>query len=321
MVPATWDLGLLMLMIVIGSLLGALSVLFRAAPYFLNILILIFLLLGVFWFVLGIKAAIARRALSHLSSDSADWTATIESVLIRAGNVLVDKHRLRPRFNVLTEVARALYTHGERGSIWRFNVPKDTIEKPSPLIMPFEPVPLEAKSAVFQEFTGRRASKTDKWQQAVEVFVSSCGQSLLARGFGYIVLALMLIGLLLVLGQSMLQLIRGEPTSFINVAIIMCVLMAIGLVMRAWQPQQWFLVPGAIVVRSSTWSRSTWDVYVMPQRESVLLYWRRVRQLVVIGPEGTLFSRGAGPLEAEFAMRAFSSPLPPPTTADLSDLN
>ena len=315
-----WDWQMLIIVAVIGGFIGGATVLMPNLPKVFLIFGLVLLGFGGFWFLIGQKASGVRKALQNLPADPNTCRQKIADVIAGSGNVVTDKHPLRPNFNVLTEVARALYHQGERGRIWRFHAPRAEITNPPPLTVPIEPILLRETSETFQEFAGQRVTRSEKTRQMLKAFINTYGHTRVARWLGYLMLAFILFGLFNAVGDAVLKLLRGEPDSLIDVAIYICVFIVLGIFVRAMWPREWFLVPGALVVRTSSWSRSNWDVHVLPRDECVLIYWGRVRQLVVIGPDNQVFSRQATALEAEQAMRAFLSPLSAPTAEELSDL-
>ena len=89
---------------------------------------------------------------------------------------------------------------------------------------------------------------------------------------------------------------------------------------RLWQPEEWYIVPGAVVVRSSAWNSSKWQLHLLERADSVLVYWRDLRFIAIADTTGRSFARPATPVEAEGAIRAWLSPIPPPELKQLSDL-
>jgi hypothetical protein len=89
---------------------------------------------------------------------------------------------------------------------------------------------------------------------------------------------------------------------------------------RLWRPEEWYIVPGAVVVRSSAWNSSKWQLHLLARADSVLVYWRDLRLVAIADTRGRSFTRHATPVEAETAIRAWLSPLPPPKLEQLSDL-
>jgi hypothetical protein len=90
---------------------------------------------------------------------------------------------------------------------------------------------------------------------------------------------------------------------------------------------EWLAVPGGLVVRRGARFRSQWDLHLFDRRKAVLLliappaagaYQRS--WLLIVADEHTCKSRFGAQAEVEGAARAWLSPLPPPSVAQLSDL-
>ena len=84
--------------------------------------------------------------------------------------------------------------------------------------------------------------------------------------------------------------------------------------------EEWFAVPGAIVVRTASLWSSQWRVDVLPKTESTLVFLTDHSIVAIANQDGAAFARTMTPYEITFALRAFRSDLPPPTLEQLSDL-
>jgi hypothetical protein len=89
------------------------------------------------------------------------------------------------------------------------------------------------------------------------------------------------------------------------------------LLWRLWHPRQWLVVPGALVVGTSTWRSARWTLEMFQAREGVLVYWADTRRLAVATRDGRSASVLAPP---DVAIRAWLSPLEPPPVEQFSDL-
>ena len=86
--------------------------------------------------------------------------------------------------------------------------------------------------------------------------------------------------------------------------------------------QQWFIVPGGIVQRKAGWLQSRWKLHLFERRASALCvshWWRKIWAVHVVDAQASA-RRMLTRTEAEFLLRAWLSPLPPPPLERLSDL-
>ena len=113
-----------------------------------------------------------------------------------------------------------------------------------------------------------------------------------------------------------LRLSRGEQVFFGAM-----VLLGIAQFIIRRRREEWYAVPGALIVRDANWWSSSWSVHLFPRTESTLIYWADRKALVVGNQRGESFVRKEmQPYEITFALRAFRSELPPPSLEQLSDL-
>jgi hypothetical protein len=91
----------------------------------------------------------------------------------------------------------------------------------------------------------------------------------------------------------------------------------------AWRfNNQWLLVPGGIVRRSAKSRSSQWKVHLFTRRNAVLLITesRRSNRQICVADATESATTNVTVAEAQLLLRAWLSPLPPPTADQLSDL-
>jgi hypothetical protein len=91
----------------------------------------------------------------------------------------------------------------------------------------------------------------------------------------------------------------------------------------AWRmSQQWLLVPGGLVVRTSSFRRRGWKVHLFVRSRSALVAYRQMKlrwTICVADPEANQMTM-ITPTECHALLRAWLSPLEPPDPDRLSDL-
>ena len=97
-------------------------------------------------------------------------------------------------------------------------------------------------------------------------------------------------------------------------------LIAAMLLWRLYRPAEWWLLPGALLVRTSTWRSDEWTLHVMRRADSVIVYWADIWTLAIASRDGQAFSRRLRQVEAEVAIRAWLSSQPTPAEETLVDL-
>lgn len=86
--------------------------------------------------------------------------------------------------------------------------------------------------------------------------------------------------------------------------------------------RQWLAVPGGIVLRKGKWLKRRWDLHLFDRRKSVLFVYRYTRRqwVLTIADQDAYENVIGTKQELDAVLRAWLSPLPPPTLEQLSDL-
>lgn len=317
-----WDSGTFSLLSVV---LGVYAVQFpllstMSIPAYVHFFMFVFMAVGVIWIRMGYKAHRTQQILRQAIHQQDDLQEAVAGILSKFSNVSTDNQAYRPGKNTLAAIGRTLYENGERGRVWVFRTEKEAVDEVSPFELPFEPTLLNEQSQALHELAGRQISESQSLLISFKLQMAQFSQSFGGRVAGWIMAKLMLLGVLYSIIQLLRTFFSGQFSQSREMLMGAAGIIVLSMVVKFWHTSQWYVVPSAIVVRNSFWWRSAWDLDVMPREKSLLLYWRRANQLVVVGPEGRCYSRTAWPVEAECALRAFLSPLPAPGRDELTDL-
>ena len=223
--------------------------------------------------------------------------------------------------SVLDEAAKVLLEYGEAGTVLRLSEDDvSTASQLTPLDVQFEPVPLGTKPPELTTDGEVAPAQLPWWRKRWTEATRPFGRSLGARIWLATSLVVAPIGLSFMLIDSVRQLIAGTVPSYVTAAAMgALVVMPLSLLWLAF-PKQWLVVPGGIIVRTATWRSAEWKLHIFRREECVLLHWIDTNMLAVAGENGQHFTRRVSPAVADFAIRAWLSPLEPPAAERLSDL-
>ncbi len=191
---------------------------------------------------------------------------------------------------------------------------------PRPLDVPFDPTPLSRRSAVFCELAGKERITTSLVRNEVYMAFGAPELSGARRWVFRVSLAAMALCALAWIIKAVVDLLHARVPDVITTLGPWIAPLVVVMLWCLWCPRRWTLVPGAIIVSTSGWRSAKWQPYMFRRSDSALLYWRRLNQLVVARTDGTAFSRRVSPEEADLALRAWRSPLPPPSIERMTDL-
>lgn len=181
-----------------------------------------------------------------------------------------------------------------------------------PLEYPFEPQPLnEAHSALIRQQSADKESAAPTGAAAALV-------RNIRLGGGWFLLVIVGVDFVWALAKAVAQ---RTPTWHMFVFLVALLLLAL-MPPNAIRPHGWFVVPGGVVLRKSGWRQRHWELTLLERSRSVLCvsHWSRNIWSATIADATTSFSRHLTKAEAEFLLRAWLSPLPPPPLEQLADL-
>ncbi|MBN2445179.1 MAG: hypothetical protein JXO22_00510, partial [Phycisphaerae bacterium] len=210
--------------------------------------------------------------------------------------------------------------HGHIGTVFRASESANCgAAELEPITVPFEPAPLGTKPPDVGS-AADAGGQQQNWRQIWEQIARTHGRSRFARAVSGILalLALVSIGWLFI--EMLQQLTAGQVPDAVNLILYAAALLGIMLLIKLIRPCQWLAVPGGLVIRTSTWRSAKWQLHILRREESVLIYWVEANILAVAGGKGVRFTRRVSPAVADFAIRAWLSPLKPPAVEQLSDL-
>ena len=191
---------------------------------------------------------------------------------------------------------------------------------PSPITKPFEPRILDESDDGFAELAAQIDPNTVYPAHGSDLALRGFRRKLAFSGtttFLTIFAVLISIPILFLLLQR-----RITPGPLVTLAVIAALLLsptAHGLLSR----KQWFIAPAAVLYRTRPWYGGGWILRVYPRTSSALclLANRNARgKIAIIADAHTSTTTTLTPREANLLLRAWLSPLDPPTPEMLSDL-
>ena len=221
----------------------------------------------------------------------------------------------------LQTLARALIEADFAGTTLRIASPNE-LSPIEPIDYPFEAQPLnESQAPLLKEIPGANVP-TARWHPPVSPGLRRCvafvggwvaAVSLLLAGL----LVLVLLGLLLTYGLGF----PAPPLSPISLVLLAIILVLLMIWARSVGRRQWFVAPRALIVRRAGWLQSRWKLHLFERRHSVLCVLRQSKAVwrVVVGDARSTYARALTRAEAQFLLRTWLSPLPPPSLDRLSD--
>jgi hypothetical protein len=217
----------------------------------------------------------------------------------------------------LGALVNRLVSAGKVGHVIRFCSP-DRLFPVAPVTVPFEPRLLE--DTIAEDFDSSEGKGTSQAGQAVGParFSPERARSRWTR------LIIPIGAACLMLWGSIQSVIASGTVPRFPVLTLVVVGAMLGLAWwgRRFPNPQVFLVPGGLVVRRSPWYRRRWSLHVYDCRCSVLIA-RQLRNQVWrlrVGDSEAQEAIVATEVQTTQALRAWLSPLAPPTLEQLSDL-
>ena len=316
----TWSTSLWMGLFMIAGILSARLWL----PSWLQYSVFAIVPLPIMLILERLPARRACRALRRLASrapiDLDDYRSKFVAVLSRYTSQTARgwAGRFR-RHNVAALFAEAMLERGEAGTVFRLaGDPARLGDAPAPWPEPFEPIPLREHEPALTALRGADAALRSKISA---YFEWSFADSTSSRRTQIIAIVFLSFIALMSLYLMMLDLLVGQVPEMVYALWPALVLLIVFQLWLLWRPSEWFLVPGAVIVRSSRWNSSRWEeLHLMRRADAVLVYWSDLRLLAIAEKSGRHFVRHATLIEAEVAIRAWLSPLPPPSVEQLGDL-
>jgi hypothetical protein len=229
------------------------------------------------------------------------------------------------RYSPMRWVAAARARHGLAGRAVRIADKLDDLPALGPpLAMPFEPTPLTERSELVMSVNEAAPTQGELLRERMRTAMRTFGRSRVARWFfiGSLLMGgIALLGTLLTTARDLLQ--GRQPVALRSMFIGLAAgapIALLAVVVAGWRQERWFVVPGAILVRRSSWWSQRSEISMLRREESVLMHWLDANQLAIAAADGRISSTAATARMAELAIRAWLSPLPPPPIERLSDL-
>lgn len=259
-----------------------------------------------------------KARLAAIDPHSENSAGALERIIGQDSVISKTTCHISSRNNSLIDFARTLHRLDEPGRVWQLHGTEDSIDQLDGIDVYFEPAELSEYNRALQELMGLPDRRSDFISRGMFKASTLFGESRIGRIFGQV---LFIIGMSILLFAVLLQIIESlnAPTLILPLLSAWSVAVLPQIYRSMW-PTEWIVVPGAIVVRNSSWLQSVWNIDLYPRNESVMVYWESSNFLAVANSNGSGRCRKVTKDEAEAAMRAFLSPLPPPRVEALSDL-
>ena len=259
-----------------------------------------------------------RRRTQRRARETAAQVA--QRGLVSTIEEVVSIARGQPFQGAATEMLKTLVACGLTGQTVRIGRPPTTFLRP--LHMQFEPQPLnEAFSTLIQAATAAQSATPAARSRA------RSSPSTTARWFRR---NIVMSGGWLIIGVFAFNWLMQWPDVIARRRITFPLILwtVLLLMMLLWPHaardlnRQWFLVPGGLVLRRSSWRQSHWTLHLFQRRTSVLLVGRMQRQRwgLIVADAETAATAAITEAEADTLLRAWLSPVPPPPIERLSDL-
>ncbi|MGD2111341.1 MAG: hypothetical protein PVI86_18340 [Phycisphaerae bacterium] len=263
---------------------------------------------------------------TRLEAAIADHRHTDVGLLLET---ILSKSNLAPAETRMEVAARSLAAAGHVGLTLRDCPPGDRFDVP-PIAVAFEPRPLDQTDAAFAALQGYVSSDALRVETARVPSPQTDGPSpprrmLLVRGNTNardIVLSMLMVSVPLSLMDIFENQLRPVAPRIVFAVLVLLALGAWAHLAGLLASQPSLVVPGGLIVRKAPFRRSSWRTCLFDRRTSVLIVHRSsAKRWVAFAANAEHAERVAlTPLEAEFLLRAWLSPISPPAPTQLADL-
>ena len=252
------------------------------------------------------------------------WLASLQLVPLGSADfvrVVVERSRKGGAVASVREALQVLLAHGQHGTTIRAGALADRV-RPAPLTFPFEPQPLNEALSTLMDAQARAqaAGEPDRPPTGPQSsFIAQLVQRNVALNGGRLLIALFALSWVTSLHEAISKRELSPYFIFITLALPLMLFWPNG---PRWLSRQWFLVPGGLVLRRAPWFQRHWTLHLFNRQTSVLLVGRLHRQrwgLFVADNTRNDYALITED-EAQFVLRAWLSPLPPPPLDRLADL-
>lgn len=310
-----WSWGLaLVTAIPAGIAVGVVTTLLGRVNFWIWVAEFVLMMPATLLFMRGVKARQqrwARQAMEKASGSQPEGAA--KAIVSNAGTFLVE--------TFVQTVLEEMIARGQDGVVMRIG-PEASATPVAPMTLPFEPCELNEAEAAFMgldeaalEPSVARDDAPDetlKWSRNFRRY-----RKLVP--FLWFMIVVFSIGLFSALVRAIMSFrFNWEIPFFAG----MLVLFLFPTMLGSLAPFQWLVVPGGLVHRSTKSLTRKWSVHVFDRRSSVLcVYHYKKARWGFCAADAVMAKQGfCTDTELEFLLRAWLSPLPPPTAQQLSDL-
>ena len=196
----------------------------------------------------------------------------------------------------------------------------DALRRVEPITVPFEPRSFESIDEELETISGGHAVAIET--RAKNGRASALGElyrpawEWLSRRYGWIGIAAVVVGIMNL----------GRFRDIESLVRMLGIVFVLGVVVHLWRTcfreRQALVVPGALLVRESGWRSKHWSTTMFEPHEAVLVVCRLPggNWELLVANQDRWYGFEVSQAQAEFILRAWLSPLAPPTLEQLSDL-
>jgi hypothetical protein len=225
-------------------------------------------------------------------------------------------------------LATYLAEGGRLGCALRF-CPENVGGVVEPILLPFEPRPLDEADLALLALAEAGTEDTAGSLPAADCRSGCAGDQVFrtvrrrVRRSGGLFIACLSVLQVFSLAYQAHDFVQTGRVSAVWVALsVLALAILLGLEAAVYRSREWLAVPGGLVMRKARLLRTRWQVLVFNQHNSVVCISPIVssRWQLLVADGRKVHATAVTKSEAEFALRAWLSPLPPPSPDQLTDL-
>lgn len=258
----------------------------------------------------------SRHHAAHVVAQSCGGSAPLD--LRKTSMEILRRSKYIQSMAALHSFVELLASRDHRSTVIRICQPANAGEI-RPLLVPFEPQPLDETDRTFQDIIAGEDDAAEQRSKLEDPTMNKIKRNIHLKG-GWLITAIFGVNVA-IHGWFAYQAGRVTPEFALWSTVFFVTLFApVGSALSS--PRQMLAVPGGLLYRRACRKTGKWEVHLFDRRKSVLCaYQAGKRQWVIAVADGerreTVFGTRR---EIEFALRAWLSPLEPPDRDRLDDL-
>lgn len=194
--------------------------------------------------------------------------------------------------------------------VWFFGKrTKDSVTVPPPFTVPFEPLELNEFRTPLHDLPGLAESTAEAERMRCPIW---------RRGFVRLGIPAFVMSIQLI--NAIIQIAVHRTLWIVSLWVAIFAVVALGVALRYWLSDQWFLVPGGVLLRKTLAGKIGETLWLFTPRDSVAVIQGQGRMSILeIWRERSVRRRYLTGLEIAAFLAAWRSPLSPPPIDRLSD--